>query len=88
MVDGELTDNNLTVGQTFTLVGWVLSINPWLLYVNHLTIQNAGVDTTIGALFVTGEVYESWLPNPIGLIVLIVGIILIATGKRKTVGAS
>jgi len=58
-----VNDKNLAVGQTFTLVGWVLSINPWLFYVNHLTFQNAGVDTTTGALFVTGEVYESWLPN-------------------------
>ncbi len=78
---------NLAVGQTFSLMGWVPSINPWLLYANHLTIQNAGIDTTSGALIVTGEVHESWLPNPAGLIALIVGIILIRSSKRKMAGA-
>ena len=69
------------------------TFNPWLLETTYTEITNRGVfdcyqelgeDTVerrnIDALYVYGGVSESWLPNPLGLVILGVGIWLVVRG--------
>jgi hypothetical protein len=84
---------SLEVGESS---GWFRvypTFNPWLLETTYTEITNRGVfdcyqelgeDTVerrnIDALYVYGGVSESWLPNPLGLVILGVGIWLVVRG--------
>ncbi len=69
--------------QLYSDWNWYPSSNLMLLFANHLTIRNAGIDGSRNVLFATGEVKEGWLPNPIGLSILVVGIVLIWSAGKK-----
>lgn len=77
--------------ETYRTVRWRAAINPWLIFTSRFEIKNEGI-TSIGskapaeALYVSGEVYEGWLPNPLGLIILGSGIWLFMQGKRIKTG--
>ncbi len=73
----------LRKSQSYSDWNWYPSSNPMLLFANHLTIRNDGVDDSNNVLFATGEVKEGWLPNPIGLSILVVGIVLIWSAGKK-----
>ena len=84
---------SLEVGESS---GWFRvypTLNPWLLETAYTEIANHGVfdcyqvlgeDTverqSIDALYVYGDVSESWLPNPLGLVILGIGIWLVVRG--------
>lgn len=72
------------------------TINPWLLTSTRTEITNRGVfgcfldeefnAQTINALYVYGSVSEGWFPNPVGLVILGVGIWLVVRGVRERRG--
>jgi hypothetical protein len=70
-------------------------LNPWLLETARTTIHNRGVfdcyqvlgedaveTRSIDALYVYGSVSEGWFPNPLGLVILGIGIWLLVRGVR------
>jgi hypothetical protein len=72
------------------------TLNPWLLETARTTISNRGVfdcyqvleddavkTTTVDALYAYGGVSEGWLPNPLGLVIVGVGIWLVVRGVIK-----
>jgi hypothetical protein len=72
------------------------TLNPWLLETTRTTISNRGVfdcyqllggDTvetqSIDALYVYGSVSEGWLPNPLGLVIVGIGVWLLVGGIVK-----
>jgi hypothetical protein len=70
-----------------------LSWNPWLLTSVRTTVANRGVYScltdlgsgekqALDALYVYGSVSEGWVPNPLGLVLLAVGIWLLVRGHR------
>lgn len=89
IVNGE----SLGVGGSSSRLRVYPTLNPWLLEAARTTIHNRGVfdcyrvlgeDTVetqnIDALYVYGSVSEGWLPNPLGLVILGVGIWLLVRG--------
>jgi hypothetical protein len=84
---------SLEVGESASWFRVYPTFNPWLLETTYTEIANRGVfdcykvlgeDTverqSIDALYVYGDVSESWLPNPLGLVILGVGIWLVVRG--------
>ncbi|MBN1976097.1 MAG: hypothetical protein JW918_01745 [Anaerolineae bacterium] len=72
------------------------TLNPWLLETARITIHNRGVfdcyqildedlveTQNIDALYVYGSVGEGWLPNPLGLVIVGIGIWLLVRGIVK-----
>jgi len=74
--------------ESYETVLWRASISPWLIFTSRFEIKNEGI-TSIGSsdpsnvLYVSGDVHEGWLPNPLGLIILGVGIWLFRQGKKE-----
>ena len=67
---------------------WELSFNPWLILLTHFIIRNRGITsigsiTQVNTLYVSGYVNEGWFPNPLGLIILCIGLWLFIQGKKK-----
>ena len=73
---------SISIGQSSSKSIWYFSQNPWLLFANHLTVRNDGLSDSTNALLISGEVSEGWLLNPLAPCVLILGILLIITGKE------
>jgi hypothetical protein len=78
----------LQSGEVYKTTLWKLSANPWLIFTTRFEIRNDGftsVDSSSTAkmLFVSGDASEGWLPNPLGLIILVGGIWLVARGKEE-----
>jgi len=73
---------------TYEFVQWPPSLNPWLLLDTRFRIKNEGL-TRMGLsqsgnmLYVSGDVYERWLPNPLGFMILGGGIWLVVAGRRN-----
>jgi hypothetical protein len=89
IVNGE----SLRVGESSSRLRAYLTLNPWLLETVRTTVHNRGVfdcyqvvgedaveRMTIDALYVYGSVSEGWLPNPLGLVILGIGIWLMVRG--------
>jgi hypothetical protein len=89
---------SLAVGESSSWFRVYPTLIPWLLETTHTKIVNRGVfdcyqvlgeDTVdrqdIDALYVYGGVSEGWLPNPLGLVILGIGVWLLVRGiiKRK-----
>jgi hypothetical protein len=97
-VNGKL----LVSGESTTWVRVRPTLNPWLLESSTTEISNRGVydcyrtveedkveTQTVDVLYVDGDVGEGWLPNPLGLVILGVGIWLVVRGaKQLTSGPS
>jgi hypothetical protein len=94
-----LNGKSLEVGESSSRLRVYPTLNPWLLETARTTISNRGVfdcyqvwgeDTVetavIGALYVYGSVSEGWLPNPLGLVILGIGIWLLVRGILKRRG--
>jgi hypothetical protein len=77
----------LEIYERYETVRWTMPRNPWLILTNHFEIRNAGLisdspNTTSDVLFISGDVQQGWLPNPLGLIMLAAGMILILRELR------
>ena len=89
--DGQnlLVNNHMvTPREAYTTTHWNAALNPWVIFTSRFEIKNEGINpigtsSPAEALYVTGDVYESWLPNPLGLIILGSGIWLFRQGKTK-----
>ena len=60
---------------------WQFSWNIWLIFTANLTIQNGGLIDDV--LQVYGDIEEGWLPQPLGIILTILAILLILKGSTK-----
>ena len=84
---------SLAAGESFSHSRTFLTLNPWLLTTTRTEITNRGVfyclvdeegkERAMDALYVYGSVSEGWFPNPLGLIILGVGIWLLIRGVRE-----
>jgi hypothetical protein len=92
IVNGEV----LETGESSSRLRVYPTLNPWLLETARTTISNRGVfdcyqvlggdaveTQNIDALYVYGGVGEGWLPNPLGLVIVGVGIWLLVRGIVK-----
>ena len=66
---------------------WTTSKNPWLILTNRFEIRNRGLiaasaNGAADVLFVSGDVHQGWIPNPLGLIMLIAGMVLFLREAR------
>ena len=81
-----VNNHSINPNESYKMVLWSASINPWLIFTNSFEIKNEGI-TSMGSnvpvLYVSGDVHEGWLPNPLGLIILGVGIWLFRQGKKE-----
>jgi hypothetical protein len=79
----------LATGEIYKTTKWKMSFNPWILFTHRFEINNKGLITstesveTVDALYVSGDVYEGWFINPLGLIILGCGIWLFRQGKKE-----
>jgi hypothetical protein len=85
-----VNDQPLQSGETYSTFRWFPTLNPWLLSTAHFTVKNEGMlgKTIEGsrsptAIYVSGDVREGWLPNPIGFMILGVGVMLLVSGVRQ-----
>ena len=76
----------LAPGQTTSVARWFPSLNPWLLVTTHLSVTNEGRRQIQGAssdtIYVSGDMKEGWLPNPLGIVVLAIGLSLLVRGAN------
>jgi hypothetical protein len=83
IVNGQI----LQPGETYTRFRWFPSLNPWLVLTVHLKVTNGGIleDHSVAteAVYVSGDVNEGWLPGPLGLIILGVGVWLLVRGVKE-----
>jgi len=81
--------NPLNAGETYKTTHWEFSISFWVLLTSRFEINNEGLITSTesvpkaDALYVTGDVYEGWTINPLGPVILGVGIWLLRKGKKE-----
>lgn len=75
-------------GEMYKTTLWRISANPWLILTIRFEIRNDGITpidlfASSNMLFVSGDAYEGWLPNPLGLIILGGGIWLFLRGHKE-----
>ena len=81
--------HSLNTGEIYNATHWTSSINPWILFTRRFAINNSGLLTYANSsiptdvLYVSGDVYEGWCINPLGLIILVCGIWLFRQGKKE-----
>jgi hypothetical protein len=83
--EGQLlyVDNHpLDIGGVYETVHYSLTSNPWLLFTYHFKISNSGLISADSMappnmLYVSGVVYKAWKPNPLGLVILAIGVWLV-----------
>jgi len=88
VVQGE----TLGVGEAYSKLRVYPGLSPWFLPATRTTIANRGLANcvrtregqqyAVDALYVFGSVSESWFPNPLGLILLAVGVALLVRRRR------
>lgn len=71
----------LAPGETYRKVQWRPSVNPWLIFTFQLVVRNDGVLEDV--LYISGDVYEGWVLNPLGTLILVGGIWLTVQGARE-----
>lgn len=86
-----VNDHPLAIGETYSTVRWIPSLNPWLIFTWRIVVKNEGpnqadLSTSRDTLFVSGDVYEGWLPNPVGFLILGSGIWFVTRGKKARRG--
>ena len=77
----------LDIYDRYETVRWTMQRNPWLILTNRFEIKNAGLISVSSneppdVLFISGDVQQGWLPNPLGLIMLAAGMVLILRELR------
>jgi len=83
-----VNDQALQPKESYNGFGWRLSPNPWLLLTARISVTNEGIaptrnEVSSNAILVSGGVYEGWLPGPVGVIALIIGIWLVRLGNQE-----
>ena len=84
-----VNNHALNTGEVYKTTKWTLSISPWVLFTRRFEITNEGLftpseaSTPTDVLYVSGNVYEGWLINPLGLLILGCGIWLFRQGKKE-----
>ncbi len=78
----------LVLGEIYQKFHWFPSINPWLILTYRYEVKNEGISplkspTSPDMIFISGDVYEGWLPNPVGFIILGCGVWLIWQGRKE-----
>lgn len=78
----------LGIGETYRKVNWMLSVNPWLIFTTRFVVKNDGLKQTDSStsndmLYISGDVYESWLPNPVGFLMLGSGVWFVVQGLKE-----
>ncbi|MCS6883624.1 MAG: hypothetical protein NZU74_20040 [Chloroflexaceae bacterium] len=86
-----VNDHPLEVGETYSTVRWTPSLNPWLIFTTRFFVKNEGLKranlpTSSDTLYVSGDVYEGWLPNPAGFLILGGGILFLVQGIKERKG--
>jgi hypothetical protein len=77
-----VNNHALPLSGRYETVRWTMQQNPWLILTNRFEIKNAGLisvssDEPPDVLFISGDVQQGWLPNPLGLIMLAAGMVLL-----------
>jgi hypothetical protein len=84
-----VNERPLAAGEIYKITKWKMSFNPWVLFTRRFEINNKGLITStesvpsVDALYVSGDVYEGWFINPLGLIILGCGLWLFKQGKME-----
>ena len=90
--DGEtlyVNNRRLSINGRYETVRWSASRNPWLILTNRFEIKNNGLIAASSneppdILFISGDVQQGWIPNPLGLIMLAAGMVLILRELRAS----
>ena len=66
----------------YETVRWTATRNPWIILTNRFEVRNEGLISFDSiappdVLFISGDVQQGWLPSPLGLILIFVGMLLI-----------
>ncbi len=82
-----VNNHSIDPGETYNKIDFIPSFNFWLIFKTRFMIINKGIVsvgsfTKVDVLYVSGGVDEGWIPNPFGLIILLIGIRLFRQGKR------
>ncbi len=82
-VNNRLVDVNVR----YETVRWSVTRNPWLILTNRFEVRNGGLiaasaNATPDVLFISGDVHQGWTPNPLGLVMLAAGMILVLRPLR------
>jgi hypothetical protein len=82
-----VNNRRLNINGRYETVRWSASRNPWLILTNRFEIKNSGLisaDSTVppDVLFISGDVQQGWIPNPLGLIMLAAGMVLVLRELR------
>ena len=88
--DGEtlyVNNRRVDVNGRYETVRWTTPRNPWLILTNRFEIRNKGLiaaspDGPADVLFISGDVHQGWLFNPLGLVMLIAGMVLFLREAR------
>ena len=85
-VDTEINVNGklLEKGESTTWFEYYPTINPWVINNIRMTVTNQGHLDDSDAVYVEGEIREGWLLNPLGMILLALGIYLVRKKKVPT----
>lgn len=83
-----VNDQVLQAGEKYSSLDWRLSFNPWVIQTAQVIITNEGMARTRNgdpteAIFAAGDVYDGWLPSPIGMSILGLGLWLVWQGRRE-----
>ena len=84
-----VNNRRLNISNRYETVRWSASRNPWLILTNRFEIKNSGLisaDSTSppDVLFISGDVQQGWSPNPLGLVMLAAGMVLILRELRAS----
>lgn len=83
--DGQMLYVNnrpVDVGVRYETTRWRATRNPWVILTNRFEVRNRGLISAdsiapANVLFISGDVHEGWIPNPLGLILILAGMVLI-----------
>lgn len=86
-----VNDHPLEVGETSSTVRWTPSLNPWLIFTTRFFVKNerlkqANLPGSSDILYVSGDAYEGWLPNPAGFLILGSGVLFLVHGFKERKG--
>lgn len=88
--DGEtlyVNDRRVDPGGLYETVRWSTPRNPWLIPTNRFQIRNGGLISADRfappeVLFISGDVHAGWLPNPLGLVMILAGLVMVLPGRN------
>jgi hypothetical protein len=82
-----VNNRRLNINSRYETVRWTASRNPWIIMTNRFEIKNDGLISASsneppGVLFISGDVQQGWYPNPLGLVMLAAGMVLMLRELR------